>query len=158
GTAYILLGRLNPSDPLEAKTATRVRLVDFLQPLWPDACRPIGGPAASYGTMRWPSPRVDRVSPPSYVGTERRRTPRYYVPLPVESVSGTGMTLDVNEDGVRFETNHRFVYGDVVTLRLVFRHIAGDYTHIDVSGDVVRVEEVGEAFVVAVRVDEIHVG
>jgi len=68
------------------------------------------------------------------------------------------MTLDVNEDGVRFETNHRFVYGDVVTLRLVFRHIAGDYTHIDVSGDVVRVEEVGEAFVVAVRVDEIHVG
>jgi PilZ domain len=97
------------------------------------------------------------VSPPPYVGTERRRTPRYYVQLPVESASGTGMTLDVNEDGVRFETNHRFAYGEVVTLRLVFRHIAGDYTHIDVTGDVVRVEEVGETFVVAVRVDEIHV-
>jgi len=97
------------------------------------------------------------VSPPPYVGTERRRTPRYYVQLPIESASGNGVTLDVNEDGVRFESNHRFVFGELVTLRLVFRHIAGDYTHIDVTGDVVRVEEVGETFVVAVRVDEIHV-
>ncbi len=107
--------------------------------------------------MRWPHTRVDRASPPPYVGTERRRTPRYYVQLPVESARGTGSTLDVNEDGVRFETNHRFVYGEVVTLRLVFRHIAGDYTHIDVTGAVVRVEEVAETFVVALRVDEIHV-
>src|SRR5438034_2743478 len=76
--------------------------------------------------MRWPHTRVDRASPPPYVGTERRRTPRYYVQLPVESARGTGATLDVNEDGVRFETNHRFVYGEVLTLRLVFRHIAGD--------------------------------
>ena len=72
------------------------------------------------------------MSPPPYVGTERRRTPRYYVQLSVESAHGTGTTIDVNEDGVRFETNHRFVYGEVLTLRLVFRHIAGDYTHIDV--------------------------
>ncbi len=97
------------------------------------------------------------MSPPPYVGTERRRTPRYYVQLSVESAHGTGTTIDVNEDGVRFETNHRFVYGEVLTLRLVFRHIAGDYTHIDVTGDVVRVEESGETFLVAVRVDEIHV-
>jgi PilZ domain len=107
--------------------------------------------------MRWPHPRVDRVSPPPYVGTERRRTPRYYVQLPVQSASATGTTIDVNEDGVRFESNHRFAYGEVVTLRLVFRHIAGDYTYIDVTGDVVRVEEIGETFVVAVRVEEIHV-
>ena len=43
------------------------------------------------------------------------------------------------------------------TLRLVFRHVGGDHTHIDVTGDVVRVEESGETFRVAVRVDEIHV-
>ena len=107
--------------------------------------------------MRWPHTRVDRAYPPPYVGTERRRTARYYVQLPVEYARGTGVTLDVNEDGVRFETNHRFVCDEVVTLRLVFRHIAGDYTHIDVTGAVVRVEEVAETFVVALRVDEIHV-
>ena len=107
--------------------------------------------------MRWPHSRVERVSPPPYVGTERRRTPRYYVQLPVESAHGPGTTLDVNEDGVRFESPSRFSFGEVLTLRLVFRHIAGDYTYIDLTGDVVRVEERGETFVIAVRVEEIHV-
>ena len=65
-------------------------------------------------------------------------------------------TVDVSEDGVRFESTHRFICGQVLTLRLVFRHIAGDYTHIDLTGVVLRVEESGETFVVAVRVDEIH--
>ena len=77
--------------------------------------------------------------------------------LPIESSHGIATTIDVGEDGVRFESTHRFVYGEVLTLRLVFRHIAGDYTHIDVTGAVVRVEEVAETFVVALRVDEIHV-
>jgi len=36
----------------------------------------------------------------------------------------------------------------------VFRHVAGDYTPIDMTGEVVRIKE---TFVVAVRVDEIHV-
>ena len=64
--------------------------------------------------------------------------------------------MDVSEDGVRFESTHRFICGEVLTLRLVFRHIAGDYTQIDLTGVVLRVEESGETFVVAVRVDEIH--
>jgi len=101
--------------------------------------------------------RSARVSPPSYVGPERRRTPRYYVQLPIDSSHGIGTTIDVGEDGVRFESVHRFVYGEVLTLRLVFRHVGGDHTHIEVTGDVVRVEESGETFRVAVRVDEIHV-
>src|SRR2546425_11421221 len=107
--------------------------------------------------MRWPHTRVDRASPPPYVGTERRRTPRYYVQLPVESARGTGATLDVNEDGVRFETNHRFVYGEALTLRLVFRHIAGDYTHIDVAGAEVRRDEAAGTAVVALGGAEVHV-
>jgi len=93
---------------------------------------------------------------PAFVGVERRRTPRYYVQLPVESAHGAGTTLDVSENGVRFESPHRFIPGEFLILRLVFRHIAGDYTHIDVTGVVLRVEESGETFVVAVRVDEIH--
>src|SRR5258707_15809827 len=97
------------------------------------------------------------VSPPSYVGPERRRTPRYYVQLPIESSHGIGTTIDVGEDGVCFESAHRFVYGEVLTLRLVFRHVAGDHTHIDVTGHVVRVEEFGGTFCVAFRVYEIHV-
>src|SRR5438034_529526 len=32
--------------------------------------------------------RSGRVSPPPYVGPERRRTPRYYVQLPIESSHG----------------------------------------------------------------------
>ncbi len=109
------------------------------------------------GQMRRFRLRSARVSPPSYVGPERRRTPRYYVQLPIESSHGIGTTIDVGEDGVRFESTHRFVYGEVLTLRLVFRHAGGDHTHIDVTGDVVRVEESGETFRVALRVDEIHV-
>ncbi len=101
--------------------------------------------------------RSGRVPPPPYVGPERRRTPRYYVQLPIESSHGIATTIDVGEDGVRFESTHRFVYGEVLTLRLVFRHVGGDHTHIDVTGDVVRVEESGETFRVALRVDEIHV-
>ncbi|TLZ67281.1 MAG: PilZ domain-containing protein [Methanobacteriota archaeon] len=101
--------------------------------------------------------RSGRVPPPPYVGPERRRTPRYYVQLPIESAHGTGTTIDVSEDGVRFESTHRFVYGQVLTLRVVFRHVAGDYTPIDMTGDVVRVEKSGETLVVAVRVAEIHV-
>ena len=77
--------------------------------------------------------------------------------LPIESPHGSGTTIDGSEDGVRFESTHRFVYGQVLTLRVVFRHVAGDYTPIDMTGDVVRVEESGEAFVIAIRVDEIHV-
>jgi len=101
--------------------------------------------------------RSGRVPPPPYVGPERRRTPRYYVQLPIESSHGIGTTIDVGEDGVRFESTHRFDYGEVLTLRLVFRHVGGDHTRIDVTGDVVRVEESGETFRVALRVDEIHV-
>ena len=104
--------------------------------------------------MRWP--RSERVATPAPVSVERRRTPRYYVRLPVKSAHGTGTTVDVSEEGVRFESTHRFICGQVLTLRLVFRHIAGDYTHIDLTGVVLRVEESGETFVVAVRVDEIH--
>jgi len=96
------------------------------------------------------------VSPPSYVGPERRRTPRYYVQLPIESSHGIGTTIDVGEDGVRFESTTVSTTGGA-DLRLVFRHVGGDHTHIDVTGDVVRVEESGETFHVALRVDEIHV-
>ena len=104
--------------------------------------------------MRWPRP--DPVWTPPFVGADRRRAPRYYVQLPVELPHGTGTTVDMSEDGVRFESTHRFAQGEPLTVRLVFRHVAGDYTRIDVTGKVVRVEERGEIFLVAVQVDEIH--
>src|SRR3989442_3116375 len=154
GTAYISGVGATLSGP---KIPMNVDLVDFLLCVHPDGCRPVGGPQrltrqCAGLILVWTGPLRRRTS-----ALKRRRTPRYYVQLPVESARGTGATLDVNEDGVRFETNHRFVYGEVVTLRLVFRHIAGDYTHIDVTGAVVRVAEVAEMFVVALRVDGIHV-
>lgn len=63
--------------------------------------------------------------------------------------------MDVSEGGVRFESTHRFTPGQRLTLRLVFRHHGEDATHIDVTGGVVRVEESGDGFLVAVQVDEI---
>src|SRR2546428_12922520 len=92
--------------------------------------------------------RSARVSPPSYVGPERRRTPRYYVQLPIESSHGIGTTIDVGEDGVRFESTHRFVYGEVLTLRLVFRRVGGDHTHIDGTAAGGRVRGPGQPFAV----------
>src|SRR2546422_9635784 len=97
--------------------------------------------------------RSARVSPPSYVGPERRRAPRYYVQLPIQSSHGIGTSIDAGEDGVRFESTHRFDYGEVLTLRLVFRHVGGDHTHIDVSGAVVRVEAAAATFRLALRAD-----
>jgi len=102
------------------------------------------------------SPRWDWTPP--YVGTERRRTPRYSVKLPVEFSAGSGTTLDVSEAGVRFESLHRFAHGDSITLQLMFRHLGGDHTEIVVAGEVVRVEEYGETFLVAVHVDDMHLG
>ncbi len=102
------------------------------------------------------SPRWDWTPP--YVGTERRRTPRYSVKLPVECSAGTGTTLDVSEGGVRFESPHRFAHGEPVSLQIVFRHLGGDHTEIVVAGEVVRVEQYGETFLVAVRVADLHLG
>src|SRR6266516_3839149 len=108
GTAYISGVGATLSGP---KIPMSVDLVDFLLFVHPDACRPVGGPQR-------PTRQCAGLIL-VWTGPLRRRTPRYYVQLPVESARGTGATLDVNEDGVRFETNHRFVYGEVLTLRLV---------------------------------------
>ncbi len=88
-----------------------------------------------------------------FVGPERRRIPRYYVSVPVELDNRTGTTKDVNEHGTRFETDHPLALDQPITFRLVFRDFAGgDPWRMAARGRVIRVEEGGAGYIVAVRV------
>ncbi len=88
-----------------------------------------------------------------FVGPERRRTPRYYVTVPVEFDGGTGTTKDVTEFGVRFHLDHPLTHDQSISFWLLFRDFAGgDQWRIAARGKVIRVEQNGPGFVVAVRV------
>src|SRR5437870_1008268 len=88
-----------------------------------------------------------------FAGPERRRIPRYYVTVPVEFDGQTGTTKDVNESGVRFELDYPLAHDQAITFRLVFRDFqGGDPWRMAARGKVVRVEENGPGYIVAVRV------
>src|SRR2546426_10508267 len=70
-----------------AEPETSRPLVAFLLSVPNDACRLVGGPQPD-GQMRRFRLRSGRGSPPPHVGPERRRTPRDYVQLPIESSPG----------------------------------------------------------------------
>ena len=92
---------------------------------------------------------------PPFVGTERRRTPRHDVTLPVGFEGGTGITRDVNEYGICLETDQPLAQGRPIVVSLMFRNVdAGEPWRVVGIGDVVRVEEEGARFVVAVSVTE----
>src|SRR2546421_6341622 len=94
----------------------------------------------------------DRERTRPYRGKERRGTPRYYVGLPVELSFGAGTTLDVSETGLRFETHQRFPhYRHLTTFHVIFQHSGGP-TRIVIVGEVMRVEEHGTRWMVAVRI------
>src|SRR5215510_4848950 len=101
--------------------------------------------------MRRPPREQERTT--RFVGPERRRTPRYYVSVPVELDDRTGTTRDVNEQGARFETDQLMTADQPITFRLVFRDFAGgDPWRMAARGRVIRVEQGESGYVVAVRV------
>jgi len=88
-----------------------------------------------------------------FVGPERRRTPRYYVAVPIEFDGTTGTTRDVSESGIRLELDQRLDQGQSIAFHVVFRDFEGGTPwRMAGSGEVLRVEEDGAGFVVAIRV------
>jgi len=83
---------------------------------------------------------------------DRRRARRYHVVVPVDFDTGTGVTRDVSEIGVLFETTTAMRLGEVIqfALRLGEFDPGGSY-RVRCSGEVVRVEEVSNAYAVAVQ-------
>jgi|SRR5215470_15387205 len=87
------------------------------------------------------------------VRRERRAVLRYDVSIPIEFYGHTGRTRNVSEYGVCFETDQWLPTGDTTSFVLVFRDFAGlPSWRIAGSGKVVRVEECGGRFVIALRV------
>ena len=84
---------------------------------------------------------------------ERRAVLRYPVRVPIEFHDHLGKTRNVSERGVCFETDQWLPKGDTTSFTLVFKDFAGFPSwRIAGSGEVVRVEDNGEGYVVALSV------
>ena len=83
---------------------------------------------------------------------DRRQARRYHVVVPVEFETGTGITRDVSEVGVLFETTTMMHLGEVIEFALLLGQFdpAGNY-RVRCSGAVVRVDETNDAYAVAVQ-------
>jgi len=74
------------------------------------------------------------------------------VAVPVDLPSGDGVTRDVSEIGVLFETATAMHPGDEVQFALLLgEYDPGGRYRVRCSGQVVRVEEIPNAYAVAVR-------
>jgi hypothetical protein len=75
--------------------------------------------------------------------TERRRAPRYHLPLPIEFRNTTGITRDISGCGVSFETAERLSIGAVIRIDITFSDgrfgCDGTLVRVEPRGNVVRV-------------------
>jgi PilZ domain-containing protein len=86
------------------------------------------------------------------VAPDRRQAPRYRLGLPVELTDGRGITRDVSESGVYFQTSASFTTGAPVSFVLVFGEAEAVRTRLSCTGTVVRVEPGTAAMGVAARI------
>lgn len=84
---------------------------------------------------------------------ERRRATRYQVGLPVELQNGSGVTRDVSESGVFFETDRALTPGSPISFSLILGHAdpEGPF-RLECKGSIVRVEESEGKVGVAARI------
>jgi hypothetical protein len=90
------------------------------------------------------------------VGTiqaNRRQAKRYRIALPVELSAGSGITCDVSESGMLFETEQSMAAGE----NIVFSLVLGQYDRngafrLQCRGNIVRVERRSRRSAVAVRI------
>ena len=75
------------------------------------------------------------------MGSDRRRARRYRIDLAVELAAGRGVTRDVSESGVLFETQLTLTLGDYVEFSLVLGRFdpQGPY-RVKCAGEVIRLE------------------
>jgi len=86
-------------------------------------------------------------------GRDRRQATRYQVGLPVELPNGTGLTRDVSEVGVFFETDQPMAAGAVINFALLLSEAdpEGPF-RLQCRGSVVRVEPQSDKVGVAARI------
>jgi hypothetical protein len=85
--------------------------------------------------------------------SDRRRATRYQVGLPVELQSGSGVTRDVSESGVYFETEQALAPGTSINFSLILGHAdpEGPF-RLQCKGAIVRVEQRDNKIGVAARI------
>lgn len=81
---------------------------------------------------------------------ERRRAPRHTIELEIRVNRGTAVAKNLSEHGVYFETGDRLSPDEEVALVFPFEHAAPSGTRATCSARVLRVEERGPRYGVAV--------
>ena len=87
--------------------------------------------------------------------SERRRSQRWDVAIPVELPHGTGVTRNMSAFGVCFETDQPYTKGEPITFTVLLSHVdPGQPVRMRCRGEVVRVEHLGGKVRVASTIDE----
>jgi hypothetical protein len=111
------------------------------------------GCAMSSDRMRG-APRTNR----SHAIADRRQAERYPIALAVTLPTANGITHNVSESGVLFESDVAVAVDEPIDLILIFREaLPGDPIRIRCSGNVVRVEPRGRRQLVAVHLNNYHI-
>jgi hypothetical protein len=86
---------------------------------------------------------------------DRRRTPRYRLDATIAIGDATARVLDLSSNGLRFESDRRFVPGDAIALVIPLEW-SGPGACVSCHGQVVRVEPRGARFAVAATYEPVQ--
>ena len=87
---------------------------------------------------------------------ERRESIRHQMKVPVDFGRGTGLSRDISFTGIYFTTSEPLEAGESLKLAFELEYaIPGKSLQLDCQGHVLRVENLGNNFGIAARIDEI---
>lgn len=85
---------------------------------------------------------------------DHRRERRFRASFPVEIEPGGGLTIDMSNSGIAFETTRDYKPGDEIRQRIIMgRRDSDSSLDLHCSGKVVRVEKIGDNNRVGASVD-----
>jgi hypothetical protein len=87
---------------------------------------------------------------------ERRETKRHQIEVPVHYGRGTGISRDISFSGIYFFTKELLEAGEPLKLAFELEYaIPGKSLQLDCQGHVLRVEQLGDHFGIAAKIDEV---
>lgn len=88
--------------------------------------------------------------------SERRETKRHNIEVPVRFGRGTGVSRDISFSGIYFITQELLEAGEPLKLAFELEYaIPGKSLQLDCQGHVLRVENLGDRFGIAAKIDEV---
>ena len=87
---------------------------------------------------------------------ERRETIRHQIAVPVNFGRGIGISRDISFTGIYFTTKELLEPGEPLKLAFELEYaIPGKSLQLDCQGHVLRVEQLGNNFGIAAKIDEV---